>query len=194
MDDAEQPDITQLLHASRQGDRRAMEALMAAVEPELRRLAAARLGNERPDHTLQPTALINELYLNLFQQNVLELRNRAHFFAIAAHRMRQILIDHARKKRASKRGGGAQLVSLDENVASPASSVDVLDLHRGLEELAELDPRQARTLELHYFGGLTVSEIATELVVGSATVKRDLRTGRGWLAHRLGAGKNSDAT
>jgi len=160
---------------------------MAVVQGELRKLAAGYLRRERPDHTLQPTAMVNEAYLRLVPQRQVHWENRAHFFGIAARMMRRILVDHARRKRAAKREGFAgDPVSLSR-VADPAGGqdVDVLALHDALEELATLDERQGHIVELRYFGGLKIEEIATALEISESTVKRELTTATAWLRHRL---------
>ena len=162
---------------------------MEAVQAELRRLAASYLRRERPEHTLQPTALVNEAYVRLVDQRGVQWQNRAHFFGIAAQIMRRILVDHARKRRAMKRDGPAgEPVPLSQ-VADPAAgeNVDVLSLHEALTGLSALDARQAQIVELRYFGALTVEEIAVVAAVSPATVKRELTTAKLWLRHRMSA-------
>ena|SRR5436190_15644863 len=160
---------------------------MDAVHAELRRLAASYLRRERPDHTLQPTALVNEAYLRLVDQRAVQWQNRAHFFGIAAQIMRRILVDHARKRAALKRDGG-DAVPLSQ-VADPAGGeqIDVLCLHEALTQLSALDARQAHIVELRYFGALTVDEIAVIAKISPATVKRELATAKLWLRHRMAA-------
>ena len=176
-------DVTRRLAEWSRGDQHALAELMPLVYDELRRLADSYLRRERPDHTLQPTALVHEAYLRLVDQTV-ELQNRAHFFGVAAQVMRCILVDHARAHQAAKRGGGAHKLSLDE-VAELAEgqAVDLIALDDALKALAALDPQQSRVVELRYFGGLTVEEAAEVLGVSPATVKRDWTTARAWL-HR----------
>ena len=181
--------MTQLLTHWRTGSPEADQRLMEAVQAELRRLAASYLRRERPEHTLQPTALVNEAYVRLVDQRGVQWQNRAHFFGIAAQIMRRILVDHARKRRAMKREGPAgEPVPLSQ-VADPAAgeNVDVLSLHEALTALAALDPRQAEVVELRYFGALTVEEIAVVAAVSPATVKRELTTAKLWLRHRMSA-------
>jgi RNA polymerase sigma factor (TIGR02999 family) len=181
--------VTMLLSSWRTGSSDADQRLMEAVQTELRRLAASYLRRERPEHTLQPTALVNEAYLRLIDQRAVRWENRAHFFGIAAQIMRRILVDHARKRRARKRDGPAgEAVPLSQ-VADPAGgeNVDVLSLHEALSALSALDARQAEIVELRYFGALTVDEIAIVARVSPATVKRELATAKVWLRHRMSA-------
>lgn len=157
------------------------------VQGELRKLAASYLRRERHDHTLQPTAIVNEAYMRLVPQRHVHWENRAHFFGIAARMMRRILVDHARRKQAAKREGfEGDPVSLS-HVADPAGGqdVDVLDLHEALSELSAIDARQAEIVELRYFGGLKIDEIGVALSVSASTVKRELTTATAWLRHRL---------
>ncbi|HEX3469671.1 MAG TPA: sigma-70 family RNA polymerase sigma factor [Silvibacterium sp.] len=178
--------ISVLLFQLSQGNREAEELLMTQVYGELRRLARQYMRRERVNHTLQPTALVNEAYLQLIGQPGVSWQSRAHFFAAAAQLMRHILVDHARAHKAGKRGGGQQQVTLDENVLSlGTTSVDVLALHETLENLSKLDPRQARVVELHFFGGLTFEEIAYVLDTSERTVKRDWAMARAWLKIEL---------
>jgi RNA polymerase sigma factor (TIGR02999 family) len=179
--------VTALLVKWRGGSAEAEERLMEVVQGELRRLAAGYLRRERAGHTLQPTAVVNEAYLRLMPQRGVRWENRAHFFGIAARMMRRILVDHARRKRAGKREGFAgDPVSLSQ-VPDPAGGqdVDVLSLHQALSDLAELDPRQAEIVELRFFGGLTIDEIAAAVGVSPATVKRELTTATVWLRHKM---------
>jgi len=185
------PDVTALLASWRAGSAEAEEALMAKVQPELRRLAASYLRRERQGHTLQPTAVVNEAYLRLVQQHPARWENRAHFFGIAASMMRRVLVDHARKKRAAKRDGVTDSPVTISGVAERKAGVDpvdLIDLHDALNELAALDPRQADIVEKRYFGGLTVEEIAEVLEISAATVKREWTTAKIFLARRLRAG------
>jgi RNA polymerase sigma-70 factor (ECF subfamily) len=180
-------DVTRLLTRWRKGSSEAEEQLMAIVQGELRKLAAGYLRRERSAHTLQPTAVVNEAYLRLVPQRGVHWANRAHFYGIAAKMMRRILVDHARRKRAAKREGFAgNPVSLSQ-VADPGGGrdVDVLSLHEALAELALLDPRQAEIVELRFFGGLKIDEVATAVGISPATVKRELTTATVWLRHKL---------
>jgi len=166
----------------RGGDREALEALMPLVYDELRRLAHHYLRQERNDHTLQSTALVHEAYLRLAGQNPPEWQNRAHFFGIAAHLMRQILVEYARGRGAAKRGGSACRLTLDEGLAlSTELSVDVVALDRALKELGALDEQQSRIVELRFFAGLTIEDTSNVLGISPATVKRDWVTARAWL-------------
>ncbi len=174
--------VTQLLVRWREGDREALEALMPLVYDELRRLAHHYLRQERSDHTLQSTALVHEAYLRLAGQNPPQWQNRAHFFGIAAHIMRQILVEYARGRGAAKRGGNACRVTLDESIALPQQlDVDVVELDRALTGLAELDAQQSRIVELRFFAGLTIEDTSEVLGISPATVKRDWVTARAWL-------------
>ena len=181
-----QYEASRLLLQWREGDRAALNALMPLVESELRRLAAGYLCNERPGHTLQPTALVNEAWLRMARQEQPPYEGRSHFVAIAAQYMRQILVDHARRKNAGRRGGGARPLALDEAaIYAPERSGDMVALDDGINELARFDPRQARIVELHFFGGLTYEEIAAFLNIGRSTVIRDLRMAQAWLKHYM---------
>lgn len=162
-----------------------IDALMPEVYAELRRVAAAYLRRERPGQTLQPTALVNEAYLRLAGQHP-RFQNRAHFCAIAANAMRQILVERARAKHAQKRGGGAPRITLNEALAAnPEPPVDIAALDEALTRLAALDPEQARIVELRFFGGLSVEETAEALGVSPATIKRHWAVARAWLAREL---------
>ncbi|ANO53205.1 ECF-type sigma factor [Woeseia oceani] len=177
--------VTLLLGAWQSGDPDALEKLTPMVYEELRRLARRYMSSERADHTLQATALVNEAFLRLAGSDV-EWANRAHFYAIAARMMRRILIDHAKANRSGKRGGGALKVELsEEHGASQRDSLDILEVDRLLNRMAELDARKADVLALHYFGGLTYDEISASLDISAATVDRDLRLGKAWLHHEL---------
>ncbi len=161
---------------------------MPLVESELRRLAAAYMRNERTGHTLQPTALVNEAWMRMARQNQPQFEGRSHFISIAAHYMRQILVDHARKKRSEKRGAGLHPVGLeDATIFAPERSRDLVALDDGLNELARLDERQSRIVELYFFGGLTYEEIAAFLDIGRSTVIRDLRMAQVWLKEYMAA-------
>jgi RNA polymerase sigma factor (TIGR02999 family) len=180
-------DITESLARLSRGDPGAFERLLPVVYNEMRRIAAGYLKNERAGHTLQPTALAHEAFLRLVVQKNVTWQNRAHFLGVAAQAMRRILVDHARKKRAQRRGGGQTIVALSEEQA-PASEVAFDDLDRALEDLARLSERQARVVELRYFGGLTIEETAEVLGVSPMTVKRDWTMARAWLFRELGRG------
>jgi len=174
--------VTELLVRWRGGDREALEELMPLVYEELRRLAHHYLRQERTDHTLQSTALVHEAYLRLAGQNPPEWQNRAHFFGIAAHIMRQILVKYARGRGAAKRGGNALTLTLDEAVALPRQiDVDVVALDKALSELSDLDAQQGRIVELRFFAGLTIEDTSEVLGISPATVKRDWVTARAWL-------------
>lgn len=178
--------VTMLLLRWREGDRQALEQLMPLVYAELRRMAGHHLRRERGDHTLQSTALVHEAYLRLAGQDPPQWQNRAHFFAIAARLMRQILVDHARTRDAAKRGSGACTLLLDESVALPQKvNLDVLDLDRALTELSELDGQQSKIVELRFFGGLTIEDTSEVLGVSPATVKRDWLVARAWLLRAM---------
>ena len=178
--------VTDLLRAWSQGDLDARDKLIPLVYEELRRRAAAYLRRERSDHTLQPTALVHETYLRLVGQRRVVWQNRAHFFGIAAQMMRRILIDYAKGQRRGKRFGAAVRVPLDDRVGAVSPpECDLLLLDQALDELTAIDPRQARVVELRYFGGLTESEVAEVLAISQATIKRDWRIAKGWLYRRV---------
>ena len=177
-------DVTRLLQGWRDGDRKALDALLPLVYDELCRLAHFQLCNERPGHTLQSQALVHEAYLRLVGANPPEWESRSHFFAIAGQLMRQILVDYARQHRAAKRGGSVCKISLDEAATMPQrTDVDVIALDDALQELARIDPRQSRVVELRYFAGLSLEQISEALEVAPATVQRDWTSARAWL-HR----------
>jgi len=179
--------VTQLLIDWSKGDRAALDQLMPLVNAELRRLAAHYMRRERPGHTLQTSALVNEAYLRLIDQKSVNWQSRAHFFGIAAQLIRQILIDHARKRHSAKRGG-AQQVSLDETaVVSRERSIELLALGEALDRLAAFDPRKARIVELRFFGGLNLDETAEVMGISSPTVQREWRSAKAWLHHSLSA-------
>jgi RNA polymerase sigma factor (TIGR02999 family) len=175
--------ITQLLIAWGDGEREALEQLMPLVYEDLRRLAAGYMHRETPGHSLQPTALVHEAYVRLIDQRRVQWRNRAHFFGVAASMMRRILVDHARARRADKRGGDVERVTLvgDEVAALEQNGLDVLALHESLERLAAFDPQQERIVELRYFGGLTIEEAAEVLGISQATVVREWTIAKAWL-------------
>ena len=186
----EQPrEITQLLLAWNDGDESALEKLVPLVYAELRRLAKGRMLLERPDHTLQTSALINEAYLRLVDVRNVHWQNRAHFFALCARLMRRILVDYARTRQYAKRGG-AQPISLDEALAvSPPPSMDLVAVDVALKALTEIDARKAQVVELRFFGGLTIEESAEVLKVSPETVRRDWKLAKVWLLRELsGAG------
>lgn len=187
-------DITQLLRRMRSGDRGAADRLVAEVYPALKRIAARHMRRERPGHTLQTTALVNEAYVKLVRQEDADWSNRAHFFAVAAQVMRRILVDHARTRLAEKRGGGAAALPLDEAlVFSPERSAEFVALDEALSRLETHDERVSRVVELRYFAGLSVEETAEALRISARTVKRDWQFGRAWLQAELGAGPDNDA-
>jgi RNA polymerase sigma factor (TIGR02999 family) len=175
-------DVTQLLVSWSEGDPNALEALTPLVYDELRRLAGHYLRRERPDHTLQSTALVHEAYLRMVDQRRVRWQNRAHFFGVAAQIIRRILVDHARSHKAEKRGADAVNLSLDEAMAVPEErQVDLVALDDSLSSLASLDPQQGRIVELRFFGGLSIEETAEVLDVSPATVKRDWALAKAWL-------------
>ena len=175
-------EVTRLLVEWGDGDEAALARLMPLVYDELRRLARNYMRRERPGHTIQPTALVNEAYLRLVEQTNIAWQSRAHFFGIAAGVMRRVLCDHARARLADKRGGGAVRVSLVEAAArSDEQTADMLALDEALVELAEVDPRKARVVELRYFGGLSVEETAEALKVSRSTVLHDWSLAKAWL-------------
>ena len=182
--------VTRILVEWGTGDREAAQRLMPLVYDELRRLARHYLQNERRDHTLQATGLVHEAYLRLVDQTAASWRDRAHFYSVAAGVMRRVLVDHARSHRAGKRGGQLEKIELDENVAlSPAKEINLVALDDALKDLAKLDPTQSQIVELRFFGGLTVEEVAEVLEISPRTVKREWRLARAWLRHQLGNGE-----
>ena len=181
-------DITGLLDDWGRGDRRALDALLPLVYSELRRVAARQLRHERDDHSLQPTALVHEAYLRLVVQRRADWRSRAHFFGVAAQVMRRILVDHARRRLADKRGDGVRSVSIEQAMETPAvHAIPILDLEDALERLASIDAGLVKIVELRAFGGLTIEEVAQVLNVSPSTVKREWRTAKAWLTRELGA-------
>ena len=179
--------ITQLLVRWNGGDSTALDELMPLVQSELRRLAGNYLRRERPGHTLQPTALVNEAYLRLIDQKKANWQNRAQFYGIAAQLMRRILVDHARQHNAAKRGGSDQqrLSITSAHDVSDKPNLDLLALHEALEELATVDPQQSRIVELKFFGGLSIEETAEVMKLGHATIERDWKMARAWLRLKL---------
>lgn len=176
--------VTQLLLRWRGGDETALDSLLPIVYEELRRLARLQMRNERPGHTLQPTALAHEAYARLVDLE-LDWQDRAHFLSMAARLMRRVLVDHARVRNAAKRGGGAFRVTLDEALGATEPDLDLLVLDEALSRLHDRDERPAQVVELHYFGGLTYTEIAEVLAISEATVDRDMRFARAWLHRSL---------
>jgi len=171
-----------LLKELTKGDDKAASKVIPLVYDELRRLAGGYMRRERSDHTLQPTALVHEAYLKLVEQRSVDWQGRAHFFGIAAQIMRRILIDHARAHLRDKRGGGVKLTSLDEALAfSPEQSQDLIGLDESLKRLGEIDPRQAKIVELRFFAGMTVEQVAAVLGISAKTVKRDWSVAKAWL-------------
>lgn len=182
------PEITGMLREWSDGKEEALDALLPLVYGELRRQAASFLRRERPGHTLQTTALINEAYLKLIDQRDVNWQNRAHFFGIAAQAMRRILVDYARTRHREKRGGADENLPLEVAVLAVSGEergVDLVELDEALERLAKMDARQAQIVELRYFGGLSVEETAEALRVSPATVKNDWRIAKAWLHHEI---------
>jgi RNA polymerase sigma factor (TIGR02999 family) len=178
--------VTELLMNWSKGDVEAREALMPLVYDELRRLAASYLRRERPDHTLQPTALVNEAYLRLVEEKSVNWHSKSHFFGVSAKLMRRILVDHARSHLAEKRGSGMPKVGLTEAIAmSKEQPADLVALDESLTRLAELDPQQSRIVELRVFAGLTVEEVGQALNISPATVKRDWAVAKAWLLREV---------
>jgi RNA polymerase sigma-70 factor (ECF subfamily) len=183
---AEQSQVTVLLGRFREGDREAEAQLIPLVYSELRRLASHVLNRERGDHTLQPTALVHEAFLRLTNENQPMWQNRAHFFGVSARLMRQILVDYARRHRAGKRGGAQEKLPLDDVLAfSPEKSTEIVALDEALDRLSKQDGRQARIVEMKFFGGLGMEEIAEVLKVSSKTVNRDWTMARAWLHQEM---------
>ena len=187
------PDATQVVSDLAGGDAAAAEKLMPVVYEELRALAARYFGREAPGHTLQPTAVVNEAFVRLVNTPDAAWNGRTHFVGVAARAMRQVLIDHARRRKADKRGGGWQRVTLSGVGAGSAglAQVDAIDLENALEKLAVIDERRSRVVELRFFGGLTNVEVAEVLGVSAATIEGDWRFARAWLSRELGGDKPS---
>ena len=179
--------VTDLLLSWGKGDTEALDRLVPLVYDDLRRVARGHLRRERPGHSLQATALVHEVFLRLVDVDRMTLKSRTHFFALSARLMRQILVDHARRQRASKRGGGATVIGLNEaaGAAAPTSSVDVLALDEALDTLSSLDVQQCRVVELRFFAGLNIPEAADALGVSTATVEREWAMAKAWLHQRL---------
>ena len=186
-------DLTGILKSIASGDESRMETLMGAVYGDLRRLAAAQLRSERAGHTLEATALVHEAWMRLIDQRSIEWRDRAHFFAAASGAIRRILVDHARARGAQRRGGPDRRVAGGDALAGVAGGgVDLSDLDLALEELAELSPVQARVVEMRFFGGLSIEEMAEVLGIGRRSVDREWACARAWLRHALARGENDD--
>lgn len=180
---------TQLTLRLSRGDRVAADELVPIVYDELRRLAARYLRRERSDHTLQPTALVNEIYLRLVKADEIDWQGRAQFFALAARQIRKILVEHARRKKAAKRGGDAARITLDESGGPSAQrDVELIALDDALARLANASPRQSQVVELRFFGGMRVEEVADVLGISATTVKDDWAVARAWLRRELSAG------
>ena len=186
--------ITQILVDARQAGGDASARLAEALYPELRRLAAALMRGERQDHTLQPTALVGEAFIRLVDQSRIEWQDRSHFLGIAARVMRRVLVDHARRHGAAKRGAGAQLITLDDNISGSAGPLELLLVNDALDRLARIDERGARVAEMRVFGGLTIDEIAAALGVSKRTIDNDWAVARMWLARELSASASARAT
>ena len=186
MPSASPEEVTRLLTEWRRGNGAALDQLTPLVYADLRRLAHHYMSGQRPDHTLQTTALVNEAYLRLADQTNPNWQDRAHFFAVAARAMRQILVNYAKSYRAQKRGGGAQKVELDEaSLVSPEQSQEIVELHEALDRLSALDSRKADVVEMKYFGGLNYDEMAEVLKISAITVRRDWEFAKAWLYTEL---------
>lgn len=184
--------VTDLLVRWRGGDGEALDSLVPLVYGELRRIAQHYLRNERPGHTLQSTALVHEAYVRLIGQNLPEWQNRAHFFAVAAQLMRQILVDHARGRRSNKRGGGVCKLALEEaQDVAQLVDIDILALDDALKTLSEMDPQQGKVVELKFFGGLSIEDTAEVLGISSSTVKREWTSARAWLHREIARGSST---
>jgi len=194
MDDALGHEITQLLQAWRRGDEGALDKLTPQVYRELHLVARRCMGRERDGHTLQTTALINELYVRLSNLQPIDWQNRAHFFALCARQMRRILTDQARARQSHKRGDGVQAVSLDEAlVVSPQPTADLVALDDALNQLAKVDHRKSQVVVMRFFGGLSAEETAEVLKVSPDTVARDWRLAKAWLMRELTEKKSDEA-
>jgi RNA polymerase sigma factor (TIGR02999 family) len=188
----ESGNVTRLLRDWRQGDKHSLERMMPLVYAELRRIADRHLRRENPGHTLQPTALVHEAFMNLVDVDV-TWSDRVHFYAVAARIIRRLLVDHAKAKRRKKRGGGAIRESLDDvPVIAPEPPPQILALSEALEQLATFDERKSQVVELHYFGGFTYDEIADVVGISAATVDRELRLAKAWLYGELQSAAGSD--
>lgn len=178
--------VSALLGKWREGDQDALGALIPLVYGELRRIAQYHLKQERPDHTLQSTALVHEAYLRLMKRAPAEVENRPHFLAVASRLMRQVLVDHARAHRTAKRGGGLKLELQDAIAEQKTRNVDLIDLDNALTELARLDPQQCKIVEMRFFGGLSIEDTAEVMGISATTVKREWATARAWLRREIG--------
>jgi RNA polymerase sigma factor (TIGR02999 family) len=184
----ENANITRLLKDAQSGDDSALNQLFPLVYDELRRLASVRMRGERENHTLQPTALVHEVYMRLIDQHSVDWNNRLHFFGIASEMMRRILVTHAVAKKTDKRGGEFVHIELDEAVSfAGEQEIDFVDLDNALNELEKFSPRQAKVVEMRFFGGLTNEEVAAVLNLDERTIKRDWRTAKAWLYEKLQA-------
>jgi len=183
-------EVTQLLIEWSNGDKAALDKLMPLIYDELRRLAHHYMSREHPGHTLQTTAVVNEAYLRLINRKRVRWQNRAHFFAIAAHLMRSILVDHARSHASAKRGGGTRTIALDEAmIISQERAAEVVALDEALGQLAEIDPQQSGIVEMRFFAGLTIEETAEVLSLSPATIKREWSMAKAWLFHKISNSK-----
>jgi RNA polymerase sigma factor (TIGR02999 family) len=180
-------EITELLHAWSEGSVASTDALFEMVYPDLHRIASALFRHERPDNVLQPTCVVNELFLKLLRQRSLRFEDREHFYSLCARLMRRVLVDHARSEGRKKRDGGVSVPLHDDMLWSDSSPADTLDLDRVLDELERIDPRKCRMLEIRFFLGFTADEAAELLHVSTASVNRDMRFVRAWLSDRLKA-------
>jgi len=188
MDGVSRKPVTELLNLWRQGDSTALEKLLPLVYAELRRIAERQLRRERPNHTLQPTALVHEVYLKLVDQHSIEWQNRAQFFGVAAQLIRRILVDHVRNQRTAKRGAGVLTITLDAALSEPArQDIDLSKLDDSLLSLSMKDEQQSRVVELRFFGGLSIEETAEVLAVSPSTVKRDWAAAKAWLYRDMSA-------
>jgi RNA polymerase sigma factor (TIGR02999 family) len=183
----ESPDVTVLLRKWRQGDADAGRQVMELMYEQLHRMAGHQMGLERKEHTLQATALVNELYIRMVRGNHVDWQDRAHFLAVAARQLRRILVDHARKKNAARRSGVR--VTVDDVDIPIAADQDVLDVDRALDELAKVDERVMKVIECRYFGGLSEEETSAALGISSATVRRDQTFGRAWIQRKLSSSR-----
>lgn len=181
--------VTQALRSLREGDAAGLEALLPAVYEDLRAIAARRMSSERTGHTLQPTALLNEAWLRISREREDGWNDRAHFFAVAARAMRQVLVDHARRRSAAKRGGDLQRVTLHDEIAAEGETadIDLLDLHDAIEKLTALDASLGQLIELRFFAGLTLDETASAMGISRRKVAKDWSFARVWLARELSA-------